>query len=130
MLLVVLATLLAACGGSNRARSRRRAPRPAPRAQAAATPAGFPSPSEVTCTGEREIGPSQIVRRPGTVTSGPLSTATKKGSFEATDYSITKEEREDVDAEVSFSGQGVSGQVKLPQSCKDRTDVAITIRPS
>ena len=53
-----------------------------------------------------------------------------KDAFEASDYSITKEEKEDIDAEVNFSGAGTSGQVKLLQTCKDRTDVSITLRPS
>ena len=95
---------------------------------AAQLPPGFPSPSEVTYTGEREIGPSQSSGATGMVTSGPLSTATRVREG-TTDYSITKEEREDVDAEVNFSGQRLRTD-QAPQSCKDRTDVTITIRPS
>ena len=90
---------------------------------------GFPSPSEVTYTTEREIGPSQIVKGYWTGDIGAAFDGYKE-SFDGTDYSITKEEREDVDAEVNFSGPGVSGQIKLLQSCKDRTDVTITTRPS
>ena len=82
----------------------------------------------MTYTGEREIGP--VANRQGH-RDGDIGAAFDgyKESFEGTDYSITKEEREDVDAEVNFSGRGVSGQIIL-QSCKDRTDVTITIRPS
>ena len=38
--------------------------------------------------------------------------------------------RSPADAEVNFSGAGNSGQVKLLQTCKSRTNVTITIRPA
>ena len=45
-------------------------------------------------------------------------------------YSVTKEEQDEADAEVNFTGAGNSGQVKLLQTCEDRTTVVITIRPA
>ena len=128
--LALLATLLAACGGSEQGGvTRACSAAPAAIPKQPQLPPGFPSPSQVTYTGEREIGPSQIVRGHW---DGDIEAAFDgyKESFDGTDYAITKEEREDVDAEVNFSGQGVAGQIKLLQSCKDRTDVTITIRPS
>ena len=127
VLLVVLATLLAACGGSEEGghtvlRGSSRDARSSP------APTGVPQPIRGDVHGRTRDRPVANRQGPGRVTSGPLSTATR--SLRGTDYSITKEEREDVDAEVNFSGRGVSGQIKLLQSCKDRTDVTITIRPS
>lgn len=130
VLLVALVTLLAACGGSKGgAVTQACSAAPAAMPRQPQLPPGFPSPSEVTYTGEREIGPSQIVRGHWDGDIGAAFDGYKE-SFDGTDYSITKEEREDVDAEVNFAGQGVSGQIKLLESCKDRTDVTITIRPS
>jgi hypothetical protein len=48
----------------------------------------------------------------------------------AAGYSVTKEEQDAADAEVNFAGAGQSGQVKLLQTCKSRTNVTITIRPA
>lgn len=124
--------VLAACGGGNGAAGS--AGETCPAAPVAMPrqpqlPPSFPSPPEVTYTEERKIGPSQIVEG---YWEGDIGSAFEgyKEAFDGTDHSVTKEEREDVDAEVNFAGQGVSGQVKLLQLCKDRTDVSITIRPS
>jgi hypothetical protein len=132
LLLVLLTGMLAACGGgedsdSSAGQTCPAAPVAMPRQPQ--LPPGFPSPSEVTYTGERMIGPSQIVEG---YWEGDIESAFEgyKGAFDGTDYSVTKEEREEVDAEVNFSGEGVAGQVKLLESCKDRTDVSITVRPS
>jgi hypothetical protein len=136
LLLVLLTALLAGCGGgdkkeeaegSDSGQACSAAPAAMPKQPQLAT--GFPSPSEVTYTEERDIGPSHIVEG---YWDGDIESAFEgyKKSFDGTDYSVTKEEREEVDAEVNFSGQGVSGQVKLLQLCKDRTDVSITTRPS
>jgi hypothetical protein len=133
LLLVLLTGLLAGCGGgkSEEGSAAGRACSAAPAAmpkQPQLAP-GFPSPSEVTYTEERDIGPSHIVEG---YWDGDIESAFEgyKDSFDGTDYSITKDEREEVDAEVNFAGEGVSGQVKLLQLCKDRTDVTITTRPS
>jgi hypothetical protein len=135
LLLVLLTGLLAACGGEKKEESEGSAAGQACSAAPAAMPrqpqlaSGFPSPSEVTYTEQRDIGPSHVVEG---YWEDEIEAAYEgyKESFEKTDYSITKEEREEVDAEVNFAGQGVSGQVKLLQLCKDRTDVTITTRPS
>ena len=131
LLIVLLAALLAGCGGDNESAAEGQTCPAAPAAMPAQPelPTGFPSPSEVTYSQERMIGPSQIVEG---YWDGDIESAFEgyKKAFDGTDYSVTKEEREDVDAEVNFSGQGVAGQVKLLELCKDRTDVSITIRPA
>jgi hypothetical protein len=134
-LLVLLTALLAGCGGGSSEESEGAASGQECSAAPAAMPkqpqltTGFPSPSEVTYTEERDIGPSHIVEG---YWDGDIESAYEgyKDAFEGTDYSVTKDEREEVDAEVNFAGQGVSGQVKLLQLCKDRTDVTITTRPA
>jgi len=133
LLLVVLTAVPAGCGGDKNEESEgggqtcSAAPAALPKQPQLAT--GFPSPSEMTYTEERDIGPSHIVEG---YWDGDIESAFEgyKESFDGTDYSVTKEEREEDDAEVNFAGQGVSGQVKLLQLCKDRTDVTITTRPS
>ena len=98
-------------------------------AEAAPAPDRLPQPIRGDVHRGAEIGPSQIVKG---YWEGDIEAAFEgyKEAFDGTDYSVTKEEREEVDAEVNFSGQGVAGQVKLLEACKDRTDVSITIRPS
>lgn len=129
--LLLLAFVLVGCGGADKGSA---VEKPCPAAPAPITNApklapGFPSPPEVTYTSEQEAGPSSIVKG---YWDGDIEAAYEgyKDAFGGSDYSVTKEEKEAVDAEVNFEGQGVSGQVKLLQLCKDRTDVSITIRPS
>jgi hypothetical protein len=52
-----------------------------------------------------------------------------KSAFDGTSFSVTKDEREEDDAEVNFEGDADTGQVKLVQECADRTRVRITVRP-
>jgi hypothetical protein len=130
LLLIVACGLLAGCGGGEPASVTTSCPA-APRelAEAPALPPGFPSPPEVTYTQDLQAGPARIVRG---YWSGDIDEAFDgyKEAFEASGYEVTKEEQEAVDAEVNFAGRGVSGQVKLLQSCRDRTDVSITARPA
>lgn len=92
-------------------------------------PPGFPSPEEVTYTENLQAGPSQIVRG---YWRGDIDEAFDgyKDAFEGSSFEVTREEQERVDAEVNFAGGDASGQVRLVQNCRDRTDVSITVRPS
>lgn len=130
-LLLLLTGILVGCGGDKgeTAVEKPCPSAPAPLASGPKLAPGFPSPSDVTYTGEQEAGPSRIVKG---YWDGDIDAAYEgyKDAFSGTDYSITKDEKEAVDAEVNFAGQGVAGQVKLLQLCKDRTDLSITIRPS
>ena len=92
-------------------------------------PTGFPTPDNVTYTGQHKAGPSQIVDG---YYDGDITEAfdSYKGALEDADgYDVTKDEKEEDDAEVNFEGGGSSGQVKLLQSCEDRTSITITARP-
>jgi len=91
-------------------------------------PAMFPTPDNVTYTGQKKTGPSSVVSgfRDGEL--GDAFDAYKSG-FDSAGYQVTHSEKEEDDAEVNFAGGNSTGQVKMIQSCKDRTSLAITIRP-
>ena len=91
-------------------------------------PAKFPTPDGVTYTGESKAGPSSIVKG---YRNGELADAFDeyKSAFDSAGYSVTRSEKEEDDAEVNFKGGNSTGQVKMNQLCKDRTSLAITIRP-
>jgi hypothetical protein len=124
----------AACGGSDEKESEEAGAKQACGAAPAAMagqpqlPDGFPTPDGVTYTSDKESGPSRIVDG---YREGDIDGAYEayKDAFPAAGYDVTKDEREDVDAEVNFEGGGSTGQVKLIQECADRTSVSITIRP-
>ena len=92
-------------------------------------PAKFPTPKGVLYTESKKTGPSTVVSgyRNGGVESAYDA---YKSAFPSAGYDVTKDEREEVDAEVNFSGGGSTGQVKLLQTCRGRTNVTITIRPA
>jgi hypothetical protein len=128
--IIVICALLAGCGGNGESAGVTTAcPAPPPElANPPALPQGYPSPSEVTYTEDLQAGPARIVRG---YWLGDIDAAFEgyKDAFDQSGFEITKEEKESVDAEVNFAGSGVSGQVKLLQTCRDRTDVSITVRP-
>jgi len=103
---------------------------PAELAKAPKLPTGFPLPAEVTFTGTHRVGPSTIVTGYWAGEIDEAFDGYEKAFKNASGYEITKDEHEEVDAEVNFSGGSSTGQVKLLQTCKDRTSVTITIRPA
>lgn len=105
---------------------------PAPAAMAAppTLPAGFPDAPGITYTGLRKDGPTTVASGYLEQTIGPAHEAYAKAIGGAQGYAVTKEEQDAADAEVNFSGNGKSGQVKLVQACKSRTNVTVTIRPA
>jgi hypothetical protein len=102
-------------------------PAPAAMSGQPTLPAGFPQPAEVTYTGQVAKGPTSIVKG---YFAGDIDAAfdTYKSAFKDP-YEVEKSEHEEVDAEVEFKGNDKEGQVKLLQTCKDRTSVTLTIRP-
>ncbi len=132
LLLLTLAVGLAAgCGGDDEgdAEAAGACPEaPVEIAQQPTLPDGFPTPDGVIYTSEREAGPSHIVEG---YRDGELEDAfdAYKDAFDSAGYDVTKDEREEDDAEVNFAGDSSTGQVKLEQHCEDRTSIEITIRP-
>ena len=133
VLAVALVVLIAAsCGGEDKdkeAAGKACTTAPVALSGSPALPAGFPTVDGVTYTKNTQDGPSEIVSgyRNGDVSDA--FDAFKSAVSGASGYSVTKSEHEDFDAEVNFAGGNKTGQVKLLQSCKDRTEVTITARP-
>jgi hypothetical protein len=129
-LLVVL--VLASCSeGEKESEGEKKGPcgaTPTALAAAPSFPADFPTPSEVTYTATKIAGPSTIVDG---FWAGDLEDAFEgyKDAFEKAGYTVTKDEKEEDDAEVNFSGGSSTGQVKLVTECEGRTSVEITVRP-
>ena len=128
----LFAFTLAACGEEEDKEAVNKNCQAAPAAMTGshALPGDFPAPGDMVFTSLEKEGPSTIAEG---YLNGDISEAHKavgdavKG---ASGYNVTKEEQDVADSEVNFSGAGNSGQVKMNQTCRDRTDVKITIRPA
>jgi hypothetical protein len=123
--------LAAACGEEKEKKQTGKACGPAPAAMSGdprLLPTNFPTPGGVTYTSEKKAGPSIIVNGHVAGDVGDASDPYKQ-ALDGGGYSVTKDEHEEVDAEVNFSGGNSTGQVKLLQECADRTSVTITARP-
>jgi pyruvate/2-oxoacid:ferredoxin oxidoreductase beta subunit len=90
----------------------------------------FPDAQGIRYTGSEQKGPSTVVTGFLAAKISPAHQAYHDALANAAGYEVTKEEQDAADSEVNFSGHGTSGQVKMLQSCKARTTVTITIRPS
>jgi hypothetical protein len=128
---VAAAFAVAGCGGGESVKAAEAACGTAPAAMSGSPqlPAQFPTPSAVTYTGQEKDGPTTKVSgyRDGDLDEAYdeyESALDGKGG-----YSVTDKEKEEDDAEVTFSGHGTTGQVKL-EECEDRTNVTITVRPA
>ena len=136
-LLASLAFGVAGCGGSDEKKSEEDAN---PQALAACNgsplsgtpnlPASFPMVEETTLTKQSTQGPTEVVEGYWT---GDLKEAHDEyvKEFNAAGYKVLFEELEDHDSEVSWSGEGRSGQVALRDDCGgDKIYVHITNRPA
>src|SRR5437867_343122 len=101
---------------------------PSPIAQAS-NPATFPNPVGAVYTASAQQGPTQGFAG---YASKDLADAfaAYKTALSTGGYSVTKSEKDVADAEVSFSGNGTTGQVALKSACAGRTTIKIKIRPS
>jgi hypothetical protein len=94
-------------------------------------PAAFPVPGELTFTEVRKDGPTNVVD--GYWASG-IDEAYKefKDQVEEAGYKVLFNEKEEHDAEISYSGSGRTGQIALRDDCaeSDTTRVHITSRPA
>jgi hypothetical protein len=93
-------------------------------------PASFPSFDSVTFTQQKTQGPTEIVEG---YYEGELNDAYNevKSSLEDAGFTILFDELEEDDSEVSWKGQGRSGQVGLRMECgdEDRVYVRVSNRP-
>jgi hypothetical protein len=134
--LLMLGIALAACGGESEneeegERGEAFAPICEMEAMSGATglPESFPAVSSVTFVKSEEAGPSVIVEG---WAEGDLEDVYDDvhQKFEDSDYDITFDEQEEHDAEISFKGDGRSGQVKLADECAEgKVYVRVTSRP-
>lgn len=92
-------------------------------------PADFPKPAGAVYTKSTPAGPSVIVDGFYDGDIGESFDAWR-AAFEESDWTITKDERETVDAEVFFARGEINGQVNMFAECAGRTRLTITIRPS
>ena len=134
--LLMFGLALAACGGESESEEEgARGEAFAPICEMAAMsgdtglPASFPIVDSVTFVKSEDAGPSVIVE--GWV-DGELGDVYDDihQKFEDSDYDITFDEQEENDAEISFKGDGKSGQVKLASECGEgKVYVRVTARP-
>jgi hypothetical protein len=94
-------------------------------------PAGWPDMSEVTFTQQRTQGPTEVVEG---YFDGDIEAAHDdfKRELEDAGFIILFDELEEHDSEVSWRGEGRSGQVALREECgeSDKIYVKVTNRPS
>ncbi|MEA2487049.1 MAG: hypothetical protein QOF16_703, partial [Actinomycetota bacterium] len=92
-------------------------------------PSGFPKPDAVTYTSGSKAGPSTILYGYYALDLTEAHTGWAD-ALKGAGYTITHEEQDPADAEVNFSGDQITGQVRLQESCEGRSLVTVTIRPA
>jgi len=135
-LLAALAFGVAGCGGSDKKSEEAANPQAlaacdgSPLAGTPNLPASFPMVENTTLTKQSTQGPTEVVEG---YWSGDLKEAHDEyvKEFNAAGYKVLFEELEDHDSEVSWSGEGRTGQVPLRDDCGgDKIYVHITNRPA
>jgi hypothetical protein len=137
--IAALVVVAAGCGGGGEKEGESEAPNPqaiaacnhAPLQTTPKLPAGFPMVEETTLTKQSTQGPTELVEG---YWDGSLKDAHDEylKELEAAGYDILFEELEDHDSEVSWKGEGRTGQVALREDCgsDDKIYVHITNRPA
>ncbi len=138
--LAALAFLVAGCGGGKKSESDTATEAANPQAIAACNgsplkakpklPASFPMVENTTLTRQSTEGPTELVEG---YWKGSLKEAHDEylKELKAVGYKILFEELEDHDSEVSWSGEGRTGQVALRDDCGGgKIYVHITNRPA
>jgi hypothetical protein len=138
LLLGAVVILLAGCGGGEKKGDTQPAN---PRAIAACSgsalpgmpklPANFPRVENVTYTKQRTDGPTDIVEGYFTGSVEDAHDEYRK-ELQGAGFKILFDELEEHDSEVSWKGEGRTGQVALREECgeSDKTYVHITNRPA
>ena len=130
--LAAIALLAAGCGsgGGKKSEGSTSACRAEATTKPTGFPAGFPMPAELTVTSAHQDGPTRVID--GYWASG-LDEAYRenKDRLGEVNYDVLFSEKEDHDAEISYKGDGRTGQIALRDDCSesDTTRVHITSRP-
>ncbi len=94
-------------------------------------PAGFPQVDKATFTQQRTQGPTEVIEG---YYEGGIQEAhdAYMSAFEKAGYTVLFDEVEEHDSEVSWKGEGRSGQVALRDECGDenRIYLKVTNRPA
>ena len=94
-------------------------------------PAGWPDMGEVTFTQQKTQGPTDVIEG---YFDGDIEAAHDdfKRELETAGFTILFDELEEHDSEVSWKGEGRSGQVALREECgdSDKIYVKVTNRPA
>ena len=133
----VLGLLLAGCGGgdgddaSELSEEAEAACTASELSEAPKLPAGWPDMGEVTFTQQSTQGPTEVVEG---YFEGDIQAAHDdfKRELEAAGFTILFDEVEENDSEVSWEGEGRSGQVAIRNECgeDDKMYVKVTNRPA
>jgi ABC-type glycerol-3-phosphate transport system substrate-binding protein len=133
----VLGLLLAGCGGgdgdngSELSEEAEAACTASELSEAPKLPAGWPDMGEVTFTQQSTEGPTEVVEG---YFEGDIQAAHDdfKRELEAAGFTILFDEVEENDSEVSWEGEGRSGQVAIRNECgdDDKMYVKVTNRPA
>jgi hypothetical protein len=132
----VIGLLLAGCGGgdgdngSELSEEAEAACTGSELSEAPMLPAGWPDMGEVTLTQQSTQGPTEVVEG---YFEGDIQAAHDdfKRELEAAGFTILFDEVEENDSEVSWKGEGRSGQVAIRDECgeDDKMYVKVTNRP-
>jgi ABC-type glycerol-3-phosphate transport system substrate-binding protein len=136
--LAAVALGVAGCGGGGSKQTESEAANPQAKAACDGSPlsgtpnlpASFPMVENTTLTKQSKQGPTDLVQG---YWKGELKEAHDEyvKEFEAAGYDVLFEELEDHDSEVSWKGEGRTGQVALRDQCGgDKIYVHITNRPA
>jgi ABC-type glycerol-3-phosphate transport system substrate-binding protein len=134
--LALFVLLLAACGGGGDdkggelSQEAEAACTGSALSEAPTLPTGWPDMGEVTFTQQSTQGPTQVVEG---YFDGDVQAAHDdfKRELEAAGFTILFDEVEDNDSEVSWKGEGRSGQVAIRNECgdSDKMYIKVTNRP-
>jgi hypothetical protein len=94
-------------------------------------PAGFPVPGELTLTKTRKDGPTTVVDGYWEASIQEVHDEYKQ-QIEAAGYQVLFDEVEEHDSEISYKGEGKTGQVAIREDCTEDGTMAvhITNRPA
>lgn len=128
---LLLALLLAGCGSGKKQRLAGNCAGHAPTLRRIPTlPGNFPNAHGIDYTGLKHLGSTTIATGFIDGSLGQAHRSFHDALKSTAGYRITHEQQGTAGSVVDFKGNGNTGEVKMTQECRTRTDVMITIRPA